>query len=208
MKPILTLLVVGLVLGGCTTSSPPPRRAVQVDPESPAGRAAAPDSNLHRQDVAGIRLRDPYTISVQRLAQGGFEVKDQPSLMDVERSTGAQLIAFRDVPYARMPSLAPSEMLAIRYCYGRVVSMDLRTPLDDAGLARARDDDAANMPASMRIESQSKEREVRKYSTNRLSGIHLVYGINRQRSQFHPHERWIMLYDQNWCLVEESKRRF
>lgn len=166
-----------------------------------------PDMNLYRQEVAGIRLRDPYTRTVERLAERGFQVKDQPWVVEVERSTGAQLIAFRDLPYPRMPSLAPSEMLAIRYCYGYVVSMDLRTPLDDTGLAQTREDDAANMPP-MRVESQNEQREVRKYSTNRLSGIQLVYDIKRRLSQFHPHERWIMLYDQNWCLLEESKRRF
>lgn len=205
MSRLIALSITGLLLGGCVSSSPPPRRVVQADPESPAGRAAAPDETLYSQAVAGIHLRDPYTVSVERLALGGFKVKDQPSLVEVERTTGAQLIAFRDVPFARMPSLAPAEMLVIRYCYGRVASVDLNTPLDDVGLARARDDDAATLPA-MRVESNTDRREVRHYGTNSLSGIHLVYSVGTRKSQFHPNERSIMLSDQNWCAMEAYRR--
>jgi hypothetical protein len=161
-----------------------------VDPESAAGRAAIPDPHLYRQAVAGVRLRDPYTISLERLAEGGFKIEQQPSSIEVERSTNGQLIAFRDVPFARAPSLAPREMIAIRYCYGRVESMDLTTPLDDVGLLRAREDDAANLPV-MRMDSNSKQREVRKYSTNSLSGITALYKMNTRPSKSHPHERWL-----------------
>jgi len=114
IKCVMALLVIALLLGGCTTSSPAPRRAVQVDPESPAGRAVQPDPNLYRQQVAGIRLRDSYLVSMERLAQEGFAIKDQPSLVEVERTMGAQLIAFRDVPGARIPSLSASEMLVLQ----------------------------------------------------------------------------------------------
>ena len=114
IKCVMALLVIALLLGGCTTSSPAPRRAVQVDPEPPAGRAVQPDPNLYRQQVAGIRLRDSYLVSMERLAQEGFAIKDQPSLVEVERTMGAQLIAFRDVPGARIPSLSASEMLVLQ----------------------------------------------------------------------------------------------
>lgn len=206
MNWMIALLVTGLLLGGCATSSPAPRRAVQVDPESPAGRAAQPDPNLYRQQVAGIRLRDSYTVSVERLAQEGFEVKDQPSLTDVERTTGAQLIAFRDVPGARTPSRRASEMLVLQYCYGRVASVTLRTSMDDDDLARAREADAATLPP-MRVESHSDRQEVRRYSTNKLSAINLVYGVGTRQSHFYPNERSIMLSDQNWCAMEDVKRR-
>jgi hypothetical protein len=177
-----------------------------VDPESPSGRAAAPDENLYRQDLAGIRLRDPYSISVERLMQGGYEVKDQPSMVDVERSTAAQLIAFRDVPRAGSRSQAASEMLTVQYRYGRVVFVSLITPMDDAMLAEARKSDAASLPA-MQVESLNDRREVRSYGTNRLSGIQLVYWIGTRKSQFHPNERIITLSDRNWCLMEDFRRR-
>jgi hypothetical protein len=198
MKGPVVSLIIGLLLGGCATSAPRPRRAVQIDPESAAGRAAQPDPNLYRQDVAGIHLRDPYTVSVERLVQGGFQVKDQPSLVEVERSTGAQLIAFRDVPGARVPTQAASEMLVIQYCYGRVASVDLMTQMNEADLARARTDDAATLP-EMRVESTSDRREIRRYSTNSLSGISLLYGIGTRQSRLYPNERTIRLYDKNWC---------
>jgi len=114
IKCVMALLVIALLLGGCTTSSPAPRRAVQVDPEPPAGRAVQPDPNLNRQQIAGIRLHDSYLVSMERLAQEGFAIKDQPSLVEVERTMGAQLIAFRDVPGARIPSLSASEMLVLQ----------------------------------------------------------------------------------------------
>jgi hypothetical protein len=207
IKCVMALLVIALLLGGCTTSSPAPRRAVQVDPESQAGRAVQPDPNLYRQQVAGIRLRDPYLVSMERLAQEGFAIKNQPSRVEVERTMDAQLIAFRDVPGARIPSLSASEMLVLRYCVGRVVSVMLTTSMDDAALARARVADAATLPP-MRVESRTNGREVHSYSTNRLSGIHLVYGMGTRKSQLYPNERSIMLSDQNWCAMEDSRRRY
>src|SRR2546423_5834824 len=69
----------------------------------------------------------PYTTLFRSLAQEGFAIKDQPSLVEVERTMGAQLIAFRDVPGARIPSLSArseehtSELQSLAYLVCRLL---------------------------------------------------------------------------------------
>jgi len=164
-----------------------------------------PDPILYGQQVAGIRLRDSYTASVERLAREGFEIKSQPSLIEVERTSGAQLIAFRDVPSARHWPTRASEMLSVNYCYGRVVSITLTTQMDDAALARAREDDAPTLPP-MPVDSHTEKIEARRYSTNRASEINLIYHIGTGQRRFYPNERTIMLGDRNWCAMEDARR--
>jgi hypothetical protein len=184
-----------------------PARSYHADPESPMGRAVVPDERLYAEEIANIRLRDPLELVLRRLAEAGFELNSLPDLREVQYTPIGQLIAFRkrqDAPGP--PFLRPSEMLTLGFCYGTVRSMNLITPLADGELEQYQADDTAHRPY-LRVESISDTREVRRYGTNSLSGIHIVYWRKTKQSRYFPNERVFLVQDANWCVIEDSRRR-
>jgi hypothetical protein len=152
------------------------------------GRSLLPDERLYRETVADIRLRDRFEHVGQQLREQGFKVSSAVNVNEIEQGPMGQLIAFRPrADVAVQGPLRPDEMLTIAFCYGRVQSLQVTTPLTNDEVVQRQSVEGADRP-HLRVQSVTDQRETRSYSTNRLSGDRIRGGAKRRIGCFSRRE--------------------